>query len=255
VSSRIEKPRSPPQREIPVWVQNYQNHLEEARREYLLLKNHEDPDKAEEGQGEVVMAKVSTDLVQNQLSELAQQVMHVIQECNEETEIIDGDFESVTNNIQILGTRIHTERQRIDLDVSGVSSQTEMQQAMLKELRFGIHILQSQDNQIVDEASQLFQGMKSEMEAMSKRITANSIQLLANQNRNKKIQEDIQGLTLGVESVNKTLSKIRDSLKNIPSRLELRNHAMLMDEQTMRNSGSKYWINYGNGRIEGIRVV
>ena len=200
----------------------------------MLLKTHEEPDDAEEGVGEVEMTEASTDLVQNQLSELAQQVMHVIQVCNEEKEIIEDDFESVKNNIWILETRIQTERQRIDSDVSGVSSQTEMQQAMLKELRFGIHILQSQDNQIVDEASQLFQGMKSEMEAMSKRITANSIQLLANQNRNKKIQDDIRELSLGVESVNTILAKVRDSMKDIPSKQELRNHAALMDEQTMK---------------------
>ena len=143
-------------------------------------------------------------------------------------------MESVKNNIQILETRIQTERQRIDSDESGVSSQTEMQQAMLKELRFGIHILQSQDNQIVNEASQLFQGMKTEMEAMSKRITANSIQLLANQKKNKQIQDDIQGLTLGMESVNKALSIMRDSLKDSPSKQELRNHALLIDEQTMK---------------------
>ena len=234
VSSRVEKPRSPAQREIPVWVQDYQNRLEEARREYLLLKNHEEPEEAEEGQGEVVMAEASTDLVQDQLSELAQQVMHVIQACNEEKEIIEDDFESVKNNIRILETRIQTERQRIDSDVSEVSSQTEMQQAILKELRFGIRILQSQDSQIVDEASQLFRGMRTEMDAMSKRITANSIQLLANQNKNKKIQEDIQGLKTGVESVNKVLSKISNSLNDIPSRQELRNHATLMEEQTMK---------------------
>ena len=230
VSSRVEKPRSPAQRDIPVWVQGYQNRLEEARREYLLLKNHAEP---EEGQ-DVVMGEANTDLVQDQLSELAQQVMHVIQACNEEKEIIEDDFESVKNNIRILETRIQTERQRIDSDVSGVSSQTEMQQVMLKELRFGIHILQSQDNQIVEEASQLFQGMKSEMEAMSKRITANSIQLLASQNKNKKIQEDLQGLTTAVESVNKVMTKIKDSLKNIPLRQELRDHVLLMEEQNIR---------------------
>jgi len=83
--------------------------LEEARREYLLLKAHEEPEEAEERQGEVAMWEVNSDLVQNQLSELAQQVMHVIQACNEEKEIIEDDFESVENNIQILETRIQTE--------------------------------------------------------------------------------------------------------------------------------------------------
>ena len=83
--------------------------MEEARREYLLLKAHEEPEEAEEGQGEVAMWEVNSDLVQNQLSELAQQVMHVIQVCNEEKEIIEDDFESVKNIIQILETRIETE--------------------------------------------------------------------------------------------------------------------------------------------------
>jgi len=207
VSSRIEKPRSPAPRDIPVWVQNYQNRLEEARREYRLLKDHEEPEEALEGQGEVVM--MDTDLVQEQLSELAQQVMHVIQACNDKKEIIEDDFESVKNNIRILETRIQTERHRVDSDVSGVSTQSDMQQAMLKELRFGIHILQTQDNQIVNEASQMFQGMKNEMDAISKRITANSIQLLANQNKQKNIQDEIRGLTLAIESVNKVMSKIK----------------------------------------------
>jgi len=144
----------------------------------------------------------------------------------------------ISNRLKIIfryskpGNKIY--RQRIDSDVSGVSSQAEMQQVMLKELRFGIHILQTQDNQIVDEANQLFQGMKTEMEAMSKRITANSIQLLANQNTTKKIQAEIQGLTLGVDSVNNVLSKIRESLKGVPTKQELRNHAFLMEEQTMK---------------------
>jgi len=63
-----------------------------------------EPDEAEEDQGEVVMVEANSDLVQNQLSELAQQVLHVIQACKEEKEIIEDDFESVKNNIQILET-------------------------------------------------------------------------------------------------------------------------------------------------------
>jgi len=55
------------------------------------------------------MSEANSDLVQDQLSELAQQVMHVIRACNQENEIIEDDFESVKNNIQILETRIQTE--------------------------------------------------------------------------------------------------------------------------------------------------
>jgi len=45
--------------------------VNEAPTEYLLLKSHEEPEEAQDGQGAVVMAEANTDLVQNQLSELA----------------------------------------------------------------------------------------------------------------------------------------------------------------------------------------
>jgi len=86
-SSRIEKPQSPAGRVIPEWCQSYQRRIEEARREYLLLKDHEEPEEAVSGQGEIVMKEADSDLVQQQLSELGQQVVHVIQACNEEKDI------------------------------------------------------------------------------------------------------------------------------------------------------------------------
>jgi len=109
VSSNIEKPQSPAPREVPIWVQQYQNRLEEAQREYLLLKSHKEPEKAQEEHGEVQMSEANSDLVQDQLSELAQHVMHVIRVYNQEKEITEDDFELVKNNIQILETRIQTE--------------------------------------------------------------------------------------------------------------------------------------------------
>jgi len=126
------------------------------------------------------MGEAHSDLVQDQLSEHAQQVLHVIQACNEEKEIIEDDSESVKNTNQILETRIQTERQRIDPEASGVSPQTELHHAVSKELQSGIYILHSQHNQIVGEATELFSGIPIEMEAMSKQITTNSIQLFAN---------------------------------------------------------------------------
>jgi len=110
----------------------------------------------------------------------------------------------------------------------------EMHQVVLKESQFGIHILQSQDNQIVEEATDLFEGMKSEMEAMSKRITSHTTQLLPHQNTNRKIQDGMTELTNKIDSVNKILASITKSLKEVPNKKELRDHAVLMEEQTMR---------------------
>lgn len=67
-SSRIEKPRSPAIRVIPEWFLEYQRRIEAAWKDYLLIKEQEEPEEAKEGQGEVDMTEVSNDLVQKQLS-------------------------------------------------------------------------------------------------------------------------------------------------------------------------------------------
>jgi len=91
----------------------------------MLLKSQVEPKEAQEGQAEIQMTEANTNLVQTQLSELTQQFMYVIQACNEKKDIIEDDFESVKTNIQILETRIQIERQRIDSEVSDVSSPRE----------------------------------------------------------------------------------------------------------------------------------
>jgi hypothetical protein len=113
--SRVEKPQSPVAREIPGWVQEYQRRIEQARLEHQQMKAIEYPKEAEEGQGELEMPDVNSDLVQKQLSELAQQVVHIVQACNEETEILEDEFESVKANIEILESRIHMDKQQVDM--------------------------------------------------------------------------------------------------------------------------------------------
>ena len=161
-SSRVEKPRSPAARPIPEWCLEYQRRIEAARRDYLLLKEQEEPEEAEQGQGEIQMSEANPDLVQKQLSELAQQIVHVIEACNEEKDILKEDFDSVRNGILIMESRLQTEKSKIDTEVQGVGSMMNFQQAVLEELRSSIHILQDQDNQIVGEATDLFSGMKRE---------------------------------------------------------------------------------------------
>ena len=82
--SRVEKPRSPAARTIPGWCLEYQRRIEAARRDYLLLKEQEEQEEALEGQGEIQMSEVNPDLVQKQLSELTQQIVHVIEACNKQ---------------------------------------------------------------------------------------------------------------------------------------------------------------------------
>ena len=60
-SSRVEKPRSPVARPIPEWCLGYQRRIEDARKEYLLIKEQEEPQEALEGQGEIEMLEPNTD--------------------------------------------------------------------------------------------------------------------------------------------------------------------------------------------------
>jgi len=155
-STRIETPQSPAGRAIPEWCKDYQRGLEAARREYLRLESQEEPNETPSGQGEAEMTEANTDLVQRQLSELAQQIVHVIQACNEEKDVLEEVFDSLKNGIIIMESRLQTEKVRIDSEVQGVRSMMQFQQGILEEIQLGIHVLQEQDNQIVGEATDLF---------------------------------------------------------------------------------------------------
>lgn len=181
-------------------------------------------------QGEVEMTEVNTDLVQCQLLELAQQIIHVIQACNEKKDILEEDFDSVKIGIIIMESRLQTEKIRIDSEVQGVGSMMQFQQAMLEGLRSGIHVLQEQDNQIVGEATDLFMGIRSELEAQSKKITDNGLQIFAQKISIQAVQKLIGVLSKRIDEVNKVLATIKESMKSIPSKRELRQHQVAMDE-------------------------
>jgi len=119
---RVGEPRSPAARPIPEWCLEYQRRIEATRRDYFLLKDQEEPEEAVEGQGEVEMIEANTDIVQEQLSELAQQIVHVIEACNEEKDVLEGEFDSVRNGIRIMKSHLQTEEVRIDSEVLGVGT-------------------------------------------------------------------------------------------------------------------------------------
>jgi len=233
-SSRVEKPRSPAARQIPEWCLEYQKRIEDARREYLLIKEQAEPEEALEGQGEIDMLEPNTNLVQEQLSELAQQIVHVIEACNLEKDVLKEEFDSVRNGIVIMESRLQTEKSRFDAEVSGVGNMARFQEAMLQELRAGVQVLQTQDNQIVQEATELFSGMRSELEAQSKRITDNSLQLIAVKTSIQAVQKGMAQLSKRVDEVVKTTAAITTSLKHVPTKLELQQHAQAMKEHKVQ---------------------
>jgi len=230
----VEKPRSPAVRPIPEWCLEYQRRIEDARREYLLIKEQAEPEEALEGQGEIDMLEPNTNLVQDQLSELAQQIVHVLEACNLEKDVLKEEFDSVRNGIVIMESRLQTEKIRLDAEVSGVGSMARFQEAMLQELRARVQVLQTQDNQIVQEATELFGGMRSELEAQSKRITGNALQLIAVKASVQAVQKGMAQLSKRVDEVVRTTAAITTSLKQIPTKLELRQHAQAMEEHKVQ---------------------
>jgi predicted nucleic acid-binding Zn-ribbon protein len=176
------------------------------------------------------MTEVNTDLVKRQLSELAEQSVHVIQAYNKEKAILEEDFDCMKNGIIIMESCLLTEKIRIDSEVQGVGSMMQFQQAMLEELHSGIHVLQEQDNQIVGEATDLFAAIRSELEAQSKKITDNGLQIFAQRVSIQAVRKSIGVVSNRIDEVNKVLATITESLKMIPSKRELRQHQVAMDE-------------------------
>jgi hypothetical protein len=228
--SGIQKPRSPAARPIPEWCLEYQRRIEAARKDYLLLKEQEEPEEALEGQGEIQMSETNSDLFQEQLSELAQQIVHVIEACNEEKDILKEDFDSVRNGIMIMESRLQTEKTRIDSEVQGVGSMMNFQQAVLGELRSSIHVLQEQDNQIVTEATDLFAGFKKELETQSKKVMDMGLQNFANKVSIQTVQKTVGTLSKRIDEVTTVVATITEKIKDIPSKRELRQMLVLMEE-------------------------
>jgi hypothetical protein len=196
----------------------------------LLLKEQEEPEEAPEGQEEIQIVQANSDLVQKQLSELAQQIVHVIEACTEEKDIIKEDFDSVRNGILIMESRLQTEKIRIDSEVQGVGSMMSFQQAVLEELRSGIHILQNQDNQRVVEATDLFTGIQTELEAQSKKITDTSLANFELKVSIQSLQKSVGILSKKMDDITTVVAAITESLKSVPSKQELRQHRVAMEE-------------------------
>jgi len=95
---------------------------------------------------------------------------------------------------------------------------------VLQEIRTRINILQSQDNQIVDEANSIFEVHKKEMEKLSKRILDNANQIISVKGTSIGIQRSLKDMNTKIEQVNKVLESIKTSLKEVPSKKDLKDH-------------------------------
>jgi len=191
IPTRIEKrssDKSPAAHQTPAWCHSYQRTLEAAREQIRLIKEAAEPEEAELGIGEVSMPEA--DPVQGRLEQISQQMMHVVQACNEEKEIIEEEFLSVRQDLEILESSIRTEKDKIEGEISGVGSQMGLQQAIIEEMRAGISILQSQDNVIVQEAGTIVQGIHKQIVYMVQNQTSNGSTLINHKKAIMKLHEE-----------------------------------------------------------------
>jgi hypothetical protein len=128
-------------------------------------------------------------------------------------------------------SRLQTENARIISEILGVGTLAHLQGAVLQDFRSGIHILQSQDNWIVAEATDLFNGMRQELESLSKQISDNTLQIVTTKVSTQAELKAVSILLKRIDEVNKAMAAITTSLNSIPFKRELQLHAHIMEEQ------------------------
>jgi len=229
-SHRIEKSnsaRSPRPQELPQWCRNYQLRIEAAREQLKQIKEAGEPEEAELGLGEVEM---NQDPVRQQLEGLSQQMVHIIEACNSEKGIIEEEFLSVNQDIQILEGRIRTEKSLLDQEVSGVGRQLSIQQSILDEIRGGINILNGQDNDIVREAKEAFDGITLQIQDMVKQQTSHATTLMNHKRSLVKIIDDFKIWKNSQQSLENRVDRMDHYIKTLATKKDMEDHSKAMEE-------------------------
>jgi hypothetical protein len=93
-----------------------------------------------------------------------------------------------------------------------------------------MHVLQQHDNQIVGAATDLFAGIRLELEAQNKKITDNCLQIFAQKVSVQGVKKSLGVLSKTIDEVNNVLASITESMKTIPRKRELCQHQVAMDD-------------------------
>jgi polyhydroxyalkanoate synthesis regulator phasin len=155
--------------------------------------------------------------------------MHIVEACNSENGTIKDKFESVRFDLEILEARIPTDEAKFHAEVSGVGSQMRLQQVVLEEIRTGINILQKQDNTIVEEASEVFQGIHRQPANAAKKNFDNTVQLIAIKAMISKLKDDFRLWRTTQQSLENKVELIEKRIKDLPTKDDLRAHAKAME--------------------------
>ena len=157
-------------------------------------------------------------------------MVHIIEACNSEKGIIEEEFLSINQDLQILEGRIRTEKSLLDQEVSGVGHQLMIQQTILDEIRGGINILNGQDNDIVREAKEAFDGITLQIQDMVKQQTSHASTLLNHKRSLVKVLDDFKIWKNSQQSLENKVEQMDKYVKTLASKQDLIGHAKAMDE-------------------------
>jgi hypothetical protein len=83
----------------------------------------------------------------------------------------------------------------------------------------------------VEEATDLFSGIRQELEALGKPTSDNTLQILAVKVSTQTVQKRVSVLSKTIDEVNKAMAAITTSLKTVPSRRDLQCHGQTKKKQ------------------------
>jgi hypothetical protein len=86
-------------------------------------------------------------------------MVHLVQAYNEEKGMMKDDFVAVRQDLVLLHVQICTDKARLEGEGSRAGGKILIKQTMINEMSQGIAILQTQDNIIIKEARDIFQGI------------------------------------------------------------------------------------------------
>lgn len=104
--------------------------------------------------------------------------------------MIEDELLLVQSDLETLEGQIHTEKAKLEGEVSGVGGHVMIQQPIIGEVRKGITMLQGQDNIIVSEAGEISQGIHMQIADMVKKLTTNGSTLINHKKAILQIQDD-----------------------------------------------------------------
>jgi len=144
--------------------------------------------------------------------------------------MIEDKLLLVRSDLEILEGQIHTEKAKLEGEVSGFGGHVMIQQPIIGEVREGITMFQGQDNIIVSEAGEISQGIHMQIADMVKKLTTNGSTLINHNKEILQIQDDANIWREAQQSLEHMVKAMDRHIKMLPTKKDIQMHMMSMDD-------------------------